>query len=437
MRGVKVDLFLPWFGVGLVTSVHCVSMCGMLVLSYAVKGVPGGSFAQRLTPHLAYQTAKIFSYMAVGLALGAIGAAFDIGGIRGWVMVAAGAFMVLLGLNMTGRVPWLKRLTLKPPAFLLRALSATRRKANEQVAAEGHVSIVTPLTFGLLTGLMPCGPLQAAQLAAAGAGSPVQGATVMLGFGLGTAPLMLAFGTASGFLTAKFKDRMMVAAAVIIVVLGLVMLNRGAMMLGSPVTAQSIQQAVVGSSTTDSGDFETGADGVVQVPLTIANVRYVPSVLSIPADQPVRLIVDRQEDNVCSDELWIPQLGVAQPLEPFGTTIIEIPATAAGNYSMTCQMGMMSGTLQVGVAGADRSSTLVPLLGGLLIVVILVALWRTQPKKAACASEGSKGSGVGKPEGTTPATTVLGLAPQEVLLIAAFVGAAIIAGLTLGGVFGS
>jgi uncharacterized protein len=431
---VKVDLFLPWFGVGLVTSAHCVSMCGMIVLSYAVKGAKEGSFAQRLTPHLAYQTAKIFSYMAVGLALGAIGAAFDIGGIRGWVMMAAGAFMVLLGLNMTGRVPWLKRLTLKPPAFLMRALSATRRKANEQ-AAEGHVSIVTPLTFGLLTGLMPCGPLQAAQLAAAGAGSPVQGATVMLGFGLGTAPLMLAFGTASGFLTARFKDRMMVAAAVIIIVLGLVMLNRGAMMLGSPVTAQSIQQAVVGGSTTDVGDFQTGADGVVEVPLTIANVRYVPGVVAIPADQPVRLIVDRQEDNVCSDELWIPQLGIAQPLEPFGTTIVEIPASAAGNYSMTCQMGMMSGTLQVGQAGAGGGGTLLPLLGALVIVGLLIALWRTQPKKTSCPEDGSRGTKTGKQAPSAP--TFLGLTPQEVLIVAAFIAAAIIAGLTLGGMLGT
>ncbi|HET6498285.1 MAG TPA: sulfite exporter TauE/SafE family protein, partial [Coriobacteriia bacterium] len=319
-----MDLFLPWLGVGLVTSVHCVAMCGMLVLSYAVKGADGGSLVQRFTPHLAYQTAKIASYMAVGLALGAIGAAFDIGGVRGWVMVAAGAFMVLLGLNMTGRVPWLKRLTLKPPAFLVKALSETRRKANAH-ASEGRVSIATPLTFGLLTGLMPCGPLQAAQLAAAGAGSPVQGATVMLGFGLGTAPLMLAFGTASGLLTARFRERMMIVAAVIIIILGVVMMNRGAMLVGSPVTLASIQQAVTGAPAAQVGEFQTGADGVVEVSLTIANVRYVPEVVTIPADQPVRLIVDRQEDSVCSDELWVPQLGIAQKLQPFATTVIEIP----------------------------------------------------------------------------------------------------------------
>ncbi|MBE0417679.1 MAG: sulfite exporter TauE/SafE family protein [Coriobacteriia bacterium] len=430
-----MDLFLPWLGVGIVTSVHCVTMCGMLVLSYAVKGAKDGTFAQRFTPHLAYQSAKIFSYIVVGLALGAIGAAFDIGGIRGWVMVAAGVFMVLLGMNMTGRVPWLRRFTLKPPAFLMKALSSTRRKANEQ-AAEGRLSIATPLTFGLLTGLMPCGPLQAAQLAAAGAGSSLQGATVMLGFGLGTAPLMLAFGTVSGMLGTKFKNRMMVVAAVIIMVLGLVMLDRGAMMLGSPVTAQSIKQAVIGVPTADlPGEFATGSDGVVEVPLTIANVRYVPNVVAIPADQPVRLVIDRQENNVCSDQLWIPQLGILQPLEPFGTTTVEIPATAAGNYTLTCQMGMMSGTLQVGAAGAGATSTRVPLIGALAIVGILIALWGTQPKKAACPAGASRGPKTGKQ--AQPATTILGFTPQETIIVAAFVGAAIITGLTLGGMLGS
>ena len=432
-----MDLFLPWLGVGIVTSVHCVTMCGMLVLSYAVKGAKDGTFAQRLTPHLAYQSAKIVSYMVVGLALGAIGAAFDIGGIRGWVMVAAGVFMVLLGINMTGRVPWLRRLTLKPPSFLMNALSATRKKANEQ-AAGGHVSIATPLTFGLLTGLMPCGPLQAAQLAAAGAGSPLQGATVMLGFGLGTAPLMLGFGTVSGMLTARFKERMMVAAAVIIVVLGLVMLDRGAMMLGSPVTAQSIKQAVVGAPAVDlPSEFQTGADGVVEVPLTIANVRFQPNALAIPADQPVRLIVDRQESNVCSDQLWIPQIGVLQTLTPFGTTVVEIPPTAAGSYTLTCQMGMMSGTLQVGAVGAGRGDTLLPLLGALAIVGILVGLWRTQPSRAACPSGVPSGSKAARGARHAPATTILGFAPQEVIIVAAFVGAAVIAGLTLGGMLGS
>jgi hypothetical protein len=91
--------------------------------------------------------------------------------------------------------------------------------------------------------------------------------------------------------------------------------------------------------------------------------------------------------------------------------------------------------VQVGVAGAGEGGTLLPLLGALVIVGLLIALWRTQPKKASCPADGSAGTKAGK-QGP-PASTFLGLTPQEVLIVAAFIAAAIIAGLTLGGMLGT
>jgi sulfite exporter TauE/SafE len=345
-----VNLFLPMLGVGIVTSVHCVAMCGPMVLTYAVKGDEGGPLLRRMIPHLAYHAAKLLSYVAVGLLLGAIGSAFNLGGVRGWVTVFAGAFMVLLGLNMTGKVPALRRLTLQPPKLLMNALQKTRRKANAD-SAEGRMSLATPVTFGLLTGLMPCGPLQAAQLAAAATGSPVSGAVAMLGFGLGTMPLMLGFGAVSGMLGARFKKNMMVVAAVFVMVLGLVMLDRGAMLVGSPVTSASIRQAFAGASApavSNDAAYRTASDGVVEARLVIENVKFVPATLSIPADKPVRLIVDRREANACSAQLAVPQLGVLATLNDNGTTVVELPAAKAGSYTLTCGMGMMAGTLTVG-----------------------------------------------------------------------------------------
>ncbi|MBE0476562.1 MAG: sulfite exporter TauE/SafE family protein [Coriobacteriia bacterium] len=447
-----MDYFLPMLGVGIVTSIHCVAMCGSMVLTYAVKGEAKGPWYRRMIPHAAYQGAKLLSYMMVGLALGSIGSILNIGGIRGWVTVFAGAFMILLGLQMSGRFPALRKLTFRPPKSLTDAISRTRKKANAD-AEEGRSSLATPVTFGALTGLMPCGPLQAAQLAAAGAGSAAAGAVTMLGFGLGTAPLMLAFGTVSGMLGAKFKQRMMVVAAVIVAVLGLVMLNRGLMLVGSPVTANSLKAAVVGGPEAvevDESQFATAEDGVVEVPLTISGTRFEPQVLAIPADKPVRLIVDRQEGNVCSDQLAIPQLGILQTLTPFGTTAVEIPATAAGNYTMTCQMGMMSGQLQVGAGGpASTSSPLRPLLLGSAVIALFAYLLKrtaqpvAEPCLPASGKTGSAGKGAHKgahkgaraPKPEPEAPTILGFSPQEVLVIASAVGAAVIAGLAFGGLF--
>ena len=435
-------LFLSMFTLGLVTSVHCVSMCGPMVVTYAVKGEEDGPWFRKIVPNVAYQIAKITSYVFVGLLLGAIGGAFNLDGVRPYVMLAAGAFMIVLGLGMTGRVSWAQRLTPRPPKFLMTALSRTRRKATADAAA-GSSSLATPLTFGLLTGLFPCAPLQGAQLTAAATGSALTGGMAMLAFGLGTAPLMLGFGTASSFIPKTWKHRMTLVLAVVVMVFGLVFINRGLMLVGSPVTAQSVRQAVLGGPAVpatapaeSAAQYKTGSDGVVEVPLTIRNTQFLPAQLEIPADKPVRLIVDRQEDNACSAQIAIPQLGILKDLKPFGTTVVDVPATASGNYTLTCGMGMMSGRLLVGAAaagGASAASSPMRFLAlGLVAALVGLGLLfarQRRPKTAPAAS--SAGAQATK----RPAAGVLGLSPAEVLVGAGVLTAAIVAGLALGGMF--
>ncbi|MDP1909226.1 MAG: sulfite exporter TauE/SafE family protein, partial [Hyphomicrobium sp.] len=283
---------------------------------------------------------------------------FNLDGVRPYIMLLAGAFMVIMGLGMTGKFPWAARLTPRPPKFLMKALSSTRRKANADAAA-GESTIATPISFGLLTGLMPCAPLMAAQLAAAGTGSVLGGGVAMLAFGLGTAPLMLVFGTASSMLPKNLKQRLMSVLAVVVIVFGAVYVNRAAMRLGSPVTFNTAKAAVLGGSAAPvaaDASYTTGADGVVEVPLTIANTTFVPASLQIPADKPVRLVVDRQEAGACSDQLSIPQLGITVDLKPNAVTTVDLPATKSGQYTLTCGMGMMSGQLFVGGAPASATS---------------------------------------------------------------------------------
>jgi sulfite exporter TauE/SafE len=369
-------------------------------VTYAVKGEEDGPWHKKLVPNLAYQGAKITSYVIVGLALGAIGSAFNLNGIRPWIMFAAGAFMIILGLGMTGKVPWAARLTPRPPKFLITSLSNLRRKAKND-ADQGESTLATPVAFGLLTGLMPCAPLQGAEIAAAATGSVLLGGTAMLAFGLGTMPLMLAFGTASSFIPKDWKHRLSIMLAVVVMIFGLVFINRAAMLVGSPVTFNSIKTAVVGGGSKTSapaGNFKTGADGVVEVPFAIINTKYVPESVNIPADKPVRLLLDRQEDVACSDRLVIKQLGVDVALAPNAVTTIDLPATAAGTYSMTCGMGMMSGQLIVGDAaasgGGSAGSPILWLLVAVVAAVAAIYLARRKPAgKQAASQPPNKASG--------------------------------------------
>lgn len=422
---------------GLLTSFHCVMMCGNMVLSYAVKGNEEGPVLRRMVPHFAYHSAKIVSYTLVGLLLGSVGALIS-QGARNWVSVIAGGYMILLGLNMTGRFPVLNHLTPRPPRFLMTALMKLRRRSSADAAA-GESSVATPVTFGLMTGLMPCGPLQAAQIAAAGAGAPLSGALAMLGFGLGTVPLMLGYGAVASYLSGRFKKYMAVTAAVVIIVLGVVMINRGATALGSPVTFNTIKQSALGSGSValDESNYQTGADGVVEVPLGLEGYTFTPAILAIPADKPTRIIVDRKDANLCSDELWIPSLGIRAPLTPNGITKIDLPATKAGAYQITCQMGMLSATLQVGAGAARSGAGWLPWAA--LVLVAAWGLWRVQGQKQAAqrAAEEAARSRKGRKRTPVPAPSpaLFGLSPTEVLLTGVATAFAAFVGLLFGGFF--
>ncbi|HSK47708.1 MAG TPA: sulfite exporter TauE/SafE family protein [Coriobacteriia bacterium] len=431
------------FTLGLGTSLHCVSMCGPLVLTYAVKGTEDGPWYSKLTPNFAYQGAKLVSYMLVGLLLGSVGAFLNIDALRPYIMFLAGVFMIVLGLGMTGKVPWAARLTPRPPQALMNAIVKLRRKSTADAKA-GESTIGTPIFFGLMTGLLPCGPLMAAQVSAAASGSAAAGALGMAAFAVGTAPLMIAFGTAGSLIPRAWKQRMMTVLAVGVMVFGLVFINRGLMLTGAPVNFNTVKGAFIGTQTVDNTTYQTGEDGVVEIPLVIENTQFSPTVVSIPADKPVRLVVERREENACSDQLALPQLGVLADLAPNAVTTVELPAAKAGNYTLTCGMGMMSGQLSVG-GGAGSSGSPLPWLllavagaGGALFITRRRSLASQEAARQTKGAKGSTGSVKGAKPAASPAAApalLLGFKPNEVVLIGAAVALAVMAGLVIGGAF--
>jgi len=138
---------------------------------------------------------------------------------------------------------------------------------------------------------------------------------------------------------------------------------------------------------------------------------------------------------------------VLADLAPNAVTTVDVPATKAGSYTLTCGMGMMSGQLSVGAAGAKSASPLPWLL--LALAGAGGALWIARKRGAIASAEaagkaGNGGTASRNSKGTsrTPGSTsapsaqgVLGFQPTEIVLIAAAVGLAVMAGLVIGGVF--
>ncbi|MDR2029732.1 MAG: sulfite exporter TauE/SafE family protein [Treponema sp.] len=206
--------------IGLVTSVHCVAMCGGINLSQCLSPAPAGG-GRVLLPAVFYNAGRVISYTAAGILVGALGSVVSVSGpFRGMVQLAAGLFMVIMGINMLGFFPALRRFTPRLPQIFA-------RKIGEQKAARKN-----PLVIGLLNGLLPCGPLQAVQLYALSTGSPVAGGISMFLFSMGTVPLMFGLGALSSALGAAAKGpaltrRLMRAGAILVTVMGMTMFTYG------------------------------------------------------------------------------------------------------------------------------------------------------------------------------------------------------------------
>jgi len=329
------------FVVGLLTSLHCIAMCGGIVLSQGIKkrdeqaegdlaALSGPArFRTRLLPSLLYNGGRVVSYTIIGGLVGALGSLFSLStALKGAMPVIAGAFMLFLGVRMLGIIPWLSRLTLRLPGSWGEKLSASASRRG-------------PFVVGLLNGLMPCGPLQTMQVYALGTGSMFAGALSMFLFSLGTVPLLLGFGAISSLLSAKFNRRMLKASGVLVMVLGLVMFTRGMSLFGISLPALPGRQA--------SGREVAVArlsDGFQEVRTTVESGQYHPFVVQkgVPVRWTIR--VKTEDLNGCNNPLTIPQYGIRKELVP-GDNLIEFTPEQVGTITYTCWMGMISSTIRV------------------------------------------------------------------------------------------
>ena len=177
---------------------HCIGMCGPIVvsLSLSLKG------RNLIVPHLLYNFGRVITYTLLGGVMGATGSftlvAAHIAGIQKGAMIFAGVVIIIMGLAMSGLFH-LGRFSIdfhNPEGLISKGF----KKLSQAKSRAAYLPI------GLLLGLLPCGPVYTALIAAAGAGMQAgdtvegiaKGMAVMLLFGIGTIPAL--------FLVAKLVD---------------------------------------------------------------------------------------------------------------------------------------------------------------------------------------------------------------------------------------
>lgn len=347
------------FVTGLLTSVHCVAMCGGIGLSQSLAGVQRAS----AKPLLQYHLGRLLSYVTLGAILGGLGSLIGgAGGLsygfQGALKLLAGLAMVLMGLNMLALLPGLPKLP---------GLKWKRPKG------------LSPFGIGILNGFMPCGPLQSMLLLALASGSALRGGLSMLSFCLGTLPLLLGFGSIAAWLGKRFTAAVLKAGAVLIAVFGLSMLSQGGALTGlfPPKTLLLVSGWLcmvlfLGKLPMKNWQKALAACGLVACMLCIprllpksetgdvarmeGNIQVVESTLSsgsyadirVTAGIPVRWIIHADEDEIngCNNRMLCRDLGLELTFTP-GENLLEFTADTPGAYAYSCWMGMIHGTITV------------------------------------------------------------------------------------------
>lgn len=317
------------FVVGLITSVHCVAMCGGINLS---QSLPKQTERSEFIPTLQYNIGRVVSYTVIGMILGAVGSLFgstDAGVpvmLQAVLKIIAGIFMVIMGINMLGIFPKLKRIQIPGLGRLGRVLYKLTKGQN------------SALMIGLLNGFMPCGPMQAMWLVALVSGSPLKGGLSMLMFSLGTVPLMLGLGSMVVLLGKKFTHAVTKVGSVLVVVLGLAMLSQGGALSGL-LNAKSMLPAV-------KADTVTMLNGVQYIESTLEPGGY--PTISVVAGVPVHWTINAPKGSIngCNNKILIQALDMEYTFHE-GENVIEFTPEQTGNIPYTCWMGMIRGNIEV------------------------------------------------------------------------------------------
>ncbi|GAO94439.1 membrane protein [Pseudomonas syringae pv. actinidiae] len=198
---------------GLLGGGHCLGMCGGLMGALTL-AIPKEQRNRRFRLLLAYNLGRIISYAAAGFCSGLVGWAVAQSPLATGLRVMAAVLLIVMGLYLAG---WWSGLT-----HIERLGRGLWRYVQPLASRLLPVSsLPRALLLGALWGWLPCGLVYSALLWASSQGNPVDSALLMLAFGLGTWPVLLATGLAAERTTALLRKRgVRVAGGLLVIVFG-------------------------------------------------------------------------------------------------------------------------------------------------------------------------------------------------------------------------
>ena len=174
-----MDLWVA-FSIGLFGSLHCVGMCGPIVMALPLSSKEKNHVVLQ---SLLYHSGRITTYALMGLFMGLMGWGILLAGYQKSLSIMLGVVLILSAIFSFS----LERQIFANKGFQ-RLYDQIKYRLGKALRIKNNFSA---FNVGLLNGILPCGLVYVALATAVASGGPVSGALYMALFGLGTLPMMV------------------------------------------------------------------------------------------------------------------------------------------------------------------------------------------------------------------------------------------------------
>jgi sulfite exporter TauE/SafE len=201
---------------GLISSFHCVGMCGPIAMMLPVDRK---NEAKRVVQISLYHLGKLTAYGLLGLIFGLLGKSFYLAGLQQQMSIILGILMIVVAV-----VPekMFAKYNFSKPVYKI--ITKIKSSLGQHFKNKSYRSL---FTIGLLNGFLPCGMVYVAIFGAIAMQSVSLGILYMILFGIGTIPLLTAVVYLSNILSLSFRKTIQNMIPLVAVIIGMLFIIRG------------------------------------------------------------------------------------------------------------------------------------------------------------------------------------------------------------------
>lgn len=201
--------------IGLVSSFHCLGMCGPIAFALPLNRT---SVTSQFLGAFTYNLGRLSTYAVLGLLFGLIGKSLVMAGAQRFLSITAGILMILSVI-----LPKFFS-AINIDAFTYKYLGKLKSGFSQLFKKSSYESL---FLIGVLNGLLPCAMVYIALAGAIAEGDMLGGMTFMLFFGLGTLPMMYTATVLGAFITVKLRNKLQKAIPYMVFLIGVLFILRG------------------------------------------------------------------------------------------------------------------------------------------------------------------------------------------------------------------